>query len=150
MNRSTKLQLIAKIRKQQERNAGRLHGETIRFAEQNQQQLDELVSYRSQYEKAFRAASKSGLSSIRMQEYKLFINRLDEAINQQKQHVKNGQLQCENSQKEWMDKRSKSKMIETVIENRQHVEHKITEKREQKELEDRPHKSINSNLDNGI
>jgi flagellar FliJ protein len=142
MTRSEKLQPIAKIRKQQERNAGRLHGETIRQAEQQQKQLNELIGYREQYSKAFQAASESGLTVIQLQEYKLFIHRLDDAIMQQKQLVNNGQNECEVSQKEWMNKRNRSKMIDKVVENRQQVEHLEMKKREQKELEDRPHKTF--------
>jgi len=145
MNRSTKLQPIAKINKQQERNAGRLHGETIRQAEQQQKQLDELINYRDHYSKAFRAAGELGLSVVQMQEYKLFINRLDEAILQQKQFVNVGQTQCEASQKEWMHQRNRCKMIDKVIENRQQVEQQEMKKREQREQENIPHKTF-SNL----
>lgn len=140
MTKSEKLQPIAKIRKQQELNAGRLHGESIKQAEKQQKQLDELVSYRDQYEKSFLSASQSGLSVVQMQEYRLFINRLDEAIKQQKQFVNNDQDKCEISQKEWMNKRSKCKMIDKVVENRQLTEHQAKEKTEQRELEDSPHK----------
>lgn len=142
MNRSTKLQPIAKINKQQERNAGRLHGETIRQAEQQQKQLDELINYRNHYSKAFLAASEVGLSVVQMQEYKLFINRLDDAITQQTLHVNNGQSKCKTSQKEWMQKRSKCQMIDKVIENRQQVEQQEMKKREQTELENLPHKAF--------
>jgi flagellar FliJ protein len=145
MNRSTKLQPIAKINKQQERNAGRLHGETMRQAEQQQKQLDELINYRDHYSKAFQAASEAGLSVVQMQEYKLFINRLDDAISQQRQQVNNGQSRCETSQKEWMQKRSECQKIDKVIENRQQVEHQEMKKREQRELENLPHKTF-SNL----
>ena len=145
MNSSTKLQPIAKINKQQERNAGRVHGETLRQAEQQQRQLDELINYRNHYSKAFQAASEAGLSVIQMQEYKLFINRLDDAIAQQTLQVNNGNSRCENSQKEWMQKRSKCQMIDKVIESRQQVEHQQMEKREQTELENMPHKTF-SNL----
>lgn len=140
MTKSEKLQPIARIRKQQELNAGRLHGESIRQAEKQQKQLDELISYRDQYEKSFLSASQSGLSVVQMQEYRLFINRLDEAIKQQKQFVNNDQGKCEVSQKEWMNKRSKCKMIDKIVENRQQTEHQEKEKSEQRELEHSPHK----------
>lgn len=142
MNRSSKLEPIAKINKQQERNAGRLHGESIRQAEQQQQQLEELINYRNHYSKAFQAASEVGLSVVQMQEYKLFINRLDDAIMQQKQQVHHGKSRCENSQKEWMQKRNKCQMIDKVIESRQQVEHQEMKEREQRELENRPHKAF--------
>jgi len=140
MNSSNKLQPIAKIRKQQERHAGRMHGETIRQAEREQQQLNELIGYRNQYSKLFQSASESGLSAIRLQEYMLFISRLDEAISLQQQTVNNGKSKCELSQKEWLSKRGERKMIDKVVESRQQTERQEKEKRLQKELEDRPHK----------
>ncbi len=145
MNRSTKLEPIAKINKQKENNAGRIHGETMRQSDQQQQQLDELINYRNHYCKTFQAASESGLTVIQMQEYKLFISRLDDAINQQKQHVYHGKMRCETSQKEWMQKRSQSQIIGKVIEKRQQVEQQEAKQREQRELENRPQKSF-SNL----
>jgi flagellar FliJ protein len=141
MERISKLQPIAKIRKQQEDTAGRLHGESIRQAEHQKMQLDELLNYREEYAKSFRSASESGLSAIQMQEYQLFINRLDDAIRQQRQFVLNGQQKCDASQKEWMARRSKSKIINKVVENRQVSEKQARQRLEQKEMEDRPHKA---------
>ncbi len=142
MNRSTKLQPIAKINKQQERSAGHAHGETIRQAESQQKQMDELINYRNHYSKTFQAASEAGLSVIQMLEYKLFITRLDDAISQQKRQVHNGQSKCKTSEKEWMNKRSQCQRIDKVIESRQHVEQQEMKKREQRELENRPHKAF--------
>ena len=142
MKSSIKLQPVAKIRKQQEKNAARLHGDTLHQAEQQQQQLSELISYRDQYLKAFQLAAESGLSAVQMQDYRLFINRLDVAIKQQQQSVANGQEKCEISHKKWLDKRSRTKVIDKVVEKRQRLEHDIKEKREQRESENRPHKSI--------
>ena len=142
MKSSTKLQPVAKIRKQQEKNAARLHGDTLRQAEQQQKQLNELISYRDQYLKAFQIAAESGLSAVQMQDYRLFINRLDVAIKQQQQSVVNDQEKCEISHKKWLDKRSRTKVIDKVVEKRQQLEHKIKEKREQRELENLPHKNI--------
>jgi flagellar FliJ protein len=142
MKQSTKLQPIANIRKQQEQNAGRLHGEAIREAEQQQSQLDELMKYRVEYINGFESVGKSGLSAIQAQEYRLFINRLDEAIAQQKLFVENGKSRCEASQQEWLDKRSKSKIINKVVEKRQHAERLQKVMSEQKELEDRPYKKF--------
>lgn len=140
MKKSSKLQPISRIRKQHEENAGRLHGESVRQFEQCQNQLEELIQYRKDYERNFLLASKSGLSAIQMSEYRLFINRLDEAIEQQKQQVVNSQNQCQASQKAWFEKRKESKIINKVIENRQQVEKQEKEVKLQKELENQPHR----------
>lgn len=142
MGHSSKLQPVAKISKQQERNAARSHGDILRQSERQQQQLDELINYRDQYLKSFQAAAESGLSAVQMQDYRLFIKRLDSAIEQQKQSVVNSQSKCEVSQEEWTHKRSRSKMIDKIIEERKRNENKIKEKREQRELDDRVHKNI--------
>ena len=139
MKQSTKLQPIANIRKQQEHNAGRLHGEARQEMERQQKQLDELMNYREEYIKGFESVGKSGLSAIQAQEYRLFINRLDEAIMQQRQFVESEKNKCEASHQEWLHKRSKSKIINKVVENRQELEHLQKEQAEQKELENRPH-----------
>lgn len=144
MTRTTRLQPIAKITRQEERNAARLHGETVQQAEQQQKQLDELITYRNQYLKGFQAAVKSGLAAVQMQDYRLFIKRLDEAILQQQQCVTNGQQQCATSQSKWADKRNRSKMINKVVEKSEQAEHDELEKREQRELEDRPHNTSGS------
>lgn len=140
MNSAKKLQPIEKIRKQQENNAGRQHGESIRLAEQQKAQLDELLSYRDQYSKAFHAACESGLSAIQLQEYKVFLSRLDDAIAQQTQQVNQGQQNCEQSRQQWIDKRNKRKMLSKVVENRQQTELNHKERCEQKSIEDRPQK----------
>ena len=142
MSRSKKLQPIANIRKQQERDAARLHGDTLRQVGRQREQLNELVAYRDQYLKSFQLAAEAGLFAVQMQEYRLFINRLDIAIEQQQQSVTNDQKKCETSQEKWIDKRSRRKMIDKVVENRKLTEDKIKVKREQRELEDRPHNNI--------
>lgn len=142
MNRSTKLQPVVKISKQQEKNAARLHADMLRQAEQQRKQLDELIMYRNQYLKAFQSAAESGISAVQMQDYRLFINRLDVAIEQQQQSVAHSQNKCDISQQELIDKRSRSKMLDKIVENRQQQENNILEKREQRELEDLLHKNI--------
>jgi flagellar FliJ protein len=142
MIRTTRLQPIAKINRQEERNAARSHGETMQQAEQQQKQLNELINYRNHYLKDFQSAVKAGLAAIQMQDYRLFIKRLDEAIAQQQQYVVNGQQKCKASQDKWTDKRNRSKMIDKVVEKNEQVELKESERREQRELEDRPYKNI--------
>ena len=139
MKKSTKLQPVAKISKQHEKHAARLHGDSLRQAELQQKQLDELVLYRDQYLKAYQSAAESGLNAVQMRDYRLFINRLDAAIEQQRRIVAQGLKHCEISHDNWIDKRSKSKMIDKVIEGRERQEREMAEKREQRALDDLPH-----------
>jgi flagellar FliJ protein len=141
MQNSKKLQPIANLANLSERSAARVHGSVLRELKKQENQLNELINYRDQYLNAFKTASESGLSAVQMQDYRIFLQRLDNAILQQQQQVVNGKQNTESSQRKWMDKRNKSKMINKVVENRQQLENKQVEKREQRELEDRPFKS---------
>jgi flagellar FliJ protein len=138
MRRSKKLQPVANLAKLNEQRAAKLHGSVLRELQKQETQLDELINYRDQYLNAFKTASEAGLSAIQMQDYRIFLQRLDDAIQQQQQNVINGRQNTQSSQEKWTDTRNRSDMINKVVENRQQLENQQVEKREQRELEDRP------------
>lgn len=139
MHSSKRLQPVANMAKQNERLAAKEHGETLRAFQQQQHQLDELIAYRKQYFEKFQRAGESGLSIVQLRDYQLFLSRLDQAINQQRQQVEHDQQACQESQQNWKDKRGRSKMIDKVVENRASVENAEQQVREQRETDDRPH-----------
>lgn len=138
MRSSRRLQPVANLAKQSERSAARQHGDVLREFQQQQQQLEELIKYRNQYVEQFQQAGKAGLSIVQVRDYQLFLSRLDQAIAQQRQLVQQHQAVSQQTQANWMDKRGKSKMLDKVVENRELAEKQTLEKREQRELEDRP------------
>ena len=142
MRSSKKLQPVANLAKLNERSAAKLHGSVLRELQKQENQLNELINYRNQYLNAFKTASETGLSAIQMQDYRIFLQRLDDAIQQQQQNVINGRQNTQSSQAKWMDTQNQSKMINKVVENRQQLENQQVEKREQRELEDQPHKGL--------
>ena len=144
MQRSKKLQPVANLAKLNERSAAKQHGSVLRELKKQENQLDELINYRNQYLTAFKTASESGLSAIQMQDYRIFLQRLEDAIQQQQQNVINGRENTQSSQTKWTDTRNQSKMINKVVENRQQVENQQVKKREQREVEDRPHNDPNN------
>lgn len=138
MKSSKKLQPIANLAKQNERGAARDHGNVLRALQQQENQLNELISYRNEYINTFNNAGANGISVIQYQDYTLFLHRLDDAIKQQQQIVDNGRANCDQSKSKWLDKRNRSKMVNKVVEKRQLNESKQEDKREQRELESQP------------
>jgi len=137
MKNSRGLQPVASIAKAHERNAARLMGEMLSQAEAQQLQMETLVNYRKDYIKNFSTASREGLSAIQMQDYQVFIKRLDTAIVQQKEQVKQSRQECEQSRDYWRSKYNHSEMISKVLESRQQQEQQIKNSKEQKEADDR-------------
>ncbi len=141
MKRSRRLHPVAKFARQQERDAARSLGDSLRQAEQQQKQLDALVNYRDQYVAGFQSAGKEGLTAVQLRDYQLFLSRLDTAITQQQQKLEDSRKGCEQSQAEWKDKHGHSKMIDKVVESRNQDENREMERQEQREQDDRPRDS---------
>ena len=85
MKSSRRLGPIAKLAKQRERTAASHLGDSLRQADLQQKQLDDLIHYRDEYVAGFKAAGKAGLSSVQLRDYQLFLSRLESAIQQQQQ-----------------------------------------------------------------
>jgi len=144
MKSSRRLGPVARVARQHERNAARHLGDSLHEVEQQQKQLEDLVNYRDQYIAAFQAAGKEGLTAVQLRDFKLFLGRLDAAIMQQQQKLVASRQNCEQSHAEWHDKHGHSKMIDKVVENRKQTEDRKLNEQEQREQDDRPKDSMNS------
>ena len=143
MKRSRRLYPVARFAHQQERDAARTLGDSLRQADQQQKQLDDLINYRDQYVAGFQAAGKEGLTAVQLRDYQLFLSRLDSAITQQQKILEDSRRHCELSQTAWQDRHGHSKMIDKVVEDREQAEHRQQERQEQREQDDRPRDSTN-------
>lgn len=143
MKRSRRLGPVARVARQNERNAARQLGDSLHNAEQQQKQLNDLIDYRDQYVADFKAAGKEGLTAIKLRDYQLFLSRLDAAIMQQQQKLAASHQDCEQSQAEWQHRHGHSKMIDKVVENRKTAEKRKLGEQEQREQDDRPKDSMN-------
>ena len=137
MKSSRRLGPVARLARQRERNAARHLGDTIRQAEHQQKQLDDMINYRDEYVAGFKQAGEAGLSSVQLRDYQLFLDRLDSAILQLQQQLVSSRQNCEQSQLEWQDKHGRSKMIDKVVENRRQAEKHRQDELEQREQDDR-------------
>lgn len=137
MNSSQRLQPVASIAKAHERNAARLMGERLSQEEAQKLQMETLMNYRKDYIENFSTASRAGLSAIQMQDYQVFIGRLDSAIEQQKEQVLQSRQECEQSRDYWRSKYNHSEMINKVVESRAQQEMQIRNSNEQKQTDDR-------------
>jgi len=138
MRHSESFRPVAMVAKERERNAACQLGQNLSASRQQQQQLDELISYRKQYAKNYHDAASAGMSSVQLREYQVFLARLDAAIVQQRKQLSISHEHCENSQTHWQSMRNHSDMIEKLLENKRALERKQREDLEQKENDDRP------------
>lgn len=100
-----------------------------RTASERVRVLDE---YRAEYHERFLAAAKNGLRPEEWQNYRTFIDRLDEAIRQAHEMLTQSQRQTRIGQEDWLDKRGKVKAFDTLAERHEQRQQYGLMKAEQK------------------
>lgn len=94
--------------------------------------LDMLMQYRDEYATRFRHAAQNGITQREWHNYQEFLNRLDEAIEAQRQAVTQQAKNTAAGQALWQQQRKKLKAIDTLSERHYASENVQEQKREQK------------------
>ena len=83
MTRSKRMRPVQQLAQSREQKAVQKLGQSQQHLQAQQAKLEELRAYRDQYARDFEAWGGAGLGAIRMQDYRVFLSRLGEAIRQQ-------------------------------------------------------------------
>ena len=94
--------------------------------------LDMLQEYRDEYAARFRQNAQNGMTQREWHNYQEFLNRLDEAINAQRQAVAQQARNTVAGQKNWQEQRKKLKAFDTLSERHFSAENAKEQKRDQK------------------
>ncbi len=137
MKRSKRMQSVADIARNRERDAARVLGQKRQQLEQQRQRLDELVVYREEYTRRFQSHGGLGLDARRMNEYRVFLDKLNLAIVQQRDRISQFTGECTIYQESWLNSRVHSKAMDKVVDRCKHEEIKKREQQEQRELDER-------------
>lgn len=106
-------------------------------AEQNAKtRMQMLEQYRAEYAERLRNAIESGTTRQVLANYQDFLSRIDEAIQQQTQVIKQSANNTQRGQQHWQQQNSKLKAIDTLAIRHEKKEQKQLEKQEQKLLDE--------------
>lgn len=97
--------------------------------ENQQAQLDTLLSHREECVEGLRTAKQSGLNIIQIREYQLLLKHLDGVVKEQQGKVDICQVKYEKCRDEWMLKNERLKRLDEMMKEAQQ------EEREQRERE---------------
>ncbi|MFC4308539.1 flagellar export protein FliJ [Steroidobacter flavus] len=107
-----------------------------------EQKLDELVRYKAEYEQGFQQRAATGIGVMEMRDYQAFLARLAEAIKQQQALVTRARAEHEGERVKWQEALRRSKALGHVVERWQAEERHVTERREQRESDERAQRKI--------
>lgn len=112
--------------------ATRRLGQLISGEQEANQRLELLTQYRSEYQARFVAAAQNGLAPKEWQNFRNFLQKLDDAVNQAGILVAQSKQRTSAGQREWLDKRGKVKAFDTLADRYQMRVVKAELRREQK------------------
>jgi len=105
--------------------------------QQQQQALDDLLGYRDEYSAIFKATGGAGVSSFQMQDFHCFLQKLDDAIAQQRQALALVEQQLQVAKGAWQQAQQRVDALQKVTEKSEVEERTTDRKHVQRQLEDR-------------
>jgi len=136
MNYRKKMEPVADIAQQQVDIAARCVAECNQVYLDTHKQLDELLSYRDDYQNGMRHKGHTRINASQINDYSLFMLRLDRAIEQQKNILDGADTKLTESKEVWLEKQQRAKAIASVVSRYQQLEQRDQSRREQCESDE--------------
>ncbi len=136
MSPSKRLKPVHQVAANKELNAARTMGKARRNLAQEEAKLAQLKQYHQEYMDRFQQVAAQGMSANQLQEYRAFLTKLDEAIEQQ-QKVVTASMATHSSHKDnWKQKHTRTQALGKVVERYRKEERKASDRTEQKEIDE--------------
>ncbi len=136
MNRSKRLEPLSKLADLKHQDAARIWQQSRDELGRLQQRLAEVRAYREEYLARFHRAGNTGMSADQMKDYRVFLARLEEAVEQMEQAVAYTSKDCEQQRAVWAATRARSRALDEVIAQRRSEEVLDGLRREQRAIDD--------------
>lgn len=149
MTRSKRMNPVVKVAEHREKDAARRLGQTQERLQQQQARLQELVGYRDEYNLKFQQTCGAGVDVKQLQEYRMFLSRLNDAIAQQHRTIASAEREVEQARAGWLRTRSRSQALDKVRDRFIDAERRDAERREQADSDERSTQSAGRNRDSG-
>lgn len=124
-----KVAAVAKIVEQQ---TAREFGASRRSHDDKQAQLQQLQQFKAEYEAQFAQRSREGLPAAQLRDYRLFMSKLDNAIEQQQREVSQAEAELAEVRAEWVAKSQRTSALDHLVDERLRLRTQARNKAEQK------------------
>lgn len=130
MTRSKRMQPVVGVARKRQEDAARQMGERQRDLDAQLGRLEELNSYRAEYARRFEQGAES-MTGVGVRDYRLFLSRLNQAIEEQGRRVEQARLELERSRSHWIASRIHGDAIDKVVDRFRQDERRQEARREQ-------------------
>jgi flagellar FliJ protein len=136
MSPSKRLKPVQQFAQSREQKAARIMGQARKNLQQEEAKLEQLKAYHQEYLARFKEMAAEGMSAKQLQEYRAFLAKLDEAVNQQQQVVAASMVNHSSSKNLWKQKHSRTQALNKAVDRFREQEKRMADKREQKESDE--------------
>lgn len=130
------LQLLAKVQQEQEDKLQAQYQQALQFANQAQEKYQGLANYRTDYIRQCQQRGSLGVQSRQFNQYLNFITKLDQALEQQNQTIRQAREVCEKRRVAWVLMQRKRKALELLIDKELLALRRAADRAEQKMLDE--------------
>lgn len=141
-----KVAAVAKIAEQQ---SARELGKALQSHQEKSAQLDQLIQFRQDYESGLGTKGAGGMPAKQLQDYRVFLNKLGDAIAQQSREVDIAQEQLDQVRAQWLSRSQRKSALDHLVEERHKTLLQARGKAEQKESDENSIARTLLNLDRG-
>lgn len=135
MTRSKRFQPIVRLAEHGQDEAARRLGEAQQAVEAQRQRLEDIKGYRDEYARRFDEAAAGGINGMLVQDFRVFLTRLNEAIEQQARVVELAEREWETCRAGWLEARTRVGALDVAVE-RFCVEEQVVEARREQQATD--------------
>jgi len=136
MTRSKRMQPVVNVAASKEQDAARQLGDCQREVDARKARLAELIAYQTEYAQRFESSGGGGLDMARMQDYRVFLARLNDAINQQRRLVGAAETDYAKKKNHWLGTRQQAQAIDKVVDRFKRDEVHAQGRRDQAETDE--------------
>ena len=130
---SERLRPVVKMARESEQTAARELGEARSCVASAEQKLAELEAYRDEYLEGLRYKTQTGLNAMQMKDYRVFLGRLNEAIQQQGMVLAGLAGTAGVAQQTWQSEKQRLDALDKLTDRQLRQERVDTDRREQAE-----------------
>jgi flagellar protein FliJ len=135
MMKSKRFEPIHEIASTSARDLSRIMGEAGRKVTELERQLEQLQAYRDEYVRNS-TQTNGTMDAVKLQNYRSFLDRLGEALNQHHKSLDNARKEFEKRRAQWSEKRIEAESLNRVVDRFRKEEQHAADRREQREGDD--------------
>ncbi len=132
MNASDRFKPVLKVAENREANAARRFGQSQKQHREEEGKLENLRQYHAEYMTRFQQTASVGMNASQLREYQAFLNKLEQAIVEQEEIVRQSKLNCSTQKQQWAQKHVRTQTMDKAMNRMVETEQKKQDAEEQK------------------